>query len=75
MKEGFIVWNESNYKSEFYGVYRTFERALKQLRRVTKAKYGKCPRSYDDIMDFLVENEDGGDSLKITAFSENEGEE
>ena len=74
MKEGFIVWNESNYESEFYGVYRTFGQALEQLRKVTKAKFGKCPRSYEDIIDFLTENEDDGDSLKITAFRENKGD-
>lgn len=77
MKEGYIVWNESNCKSEFFGVYRTWKKAFAQFRKIVRNKYGKCPRgSYEDIQDWLVGNEmeDGSDSLKITYFEEFESE-
>lgn len=73
MKEGYIVWNESNYGSEFFGVYKSWDAALKQFRKVIRVRFGKCPRgSYDDIQDWLVDNEieSGDDSYKITEFEE-----
>lgn len=73
MKEGYIVWNESNCGSEFFGVYRTWEKAFFQFRRVIRNKYGKCPRgTYEDIQNWLIDNdiESGDDSIKITNFRE-----
>ena len=29
MKEGYIVWNNSNYGIVIYGVYKTWEKALR----------------------------------------------
>lgn len=70
MKEGYIVWNESNCKSEFFGVYKTWEKALRQFRKVIRNRFGRCPRNYEDILDFLVENGDGDESYKISWFNE-----
>lgn len=79
MKEGYIVWNLTNYGDgfEFYGVYKSEKKALKQLRRVIRTRYGKCPRAYSDIMDFVYDKEGGdmGDSYRIDYFNENNGEE
>ena len=75
MKEGYIVWNESNCGSEFFGVYRSWEKAFAQFRRVVRKKYGKCPRgTYEDILNWLISDgiEDGDDSHKITYFEEGE---
>lgn len=72
MKTGYIVWNCSNCDCEFFGVYRNFEDALRQFRKVVKNRFGECPRSYEDILQLLVEKEDGDDSLRITPFSEHE---
>lgn len=77
MKEGYIVWNLSNCDCEFFGVYKTFEKAEKQFRKVIRAKYGRCPRmSYDELLGWLIDNniEGGDDSLRITQFNENVGE-
>lgn len=71
MKKGYIVWNETNYGSEFYGVYSSWDRAFRQFKRMVRSLYGKCPRGdYDSIMDWLVKTESGDDSLKITKFEE-----
>lgn len=78
MKEGYIVWNESNYGSEFFGVYKTLEKAFTQFRKVVRSKYGKCPHGdYENIQNWIIDNEieDGGDSIKITKFYENNGKE
>lgn len=73
MKEGYIVWNLSTCDCEFFGVYRSWDKALRQFRKVVRNRYGKCPRDYDDILDFLSEAEGlGDDSLRITKFEEND---
>lgn len=75
-KECYIVWNESIYGCEFFGAYRSWRRAFAQFRRVVRNRYGKCPQGgYEDIQDWLVDNEIEGDSLKITKIYENEGED
>ena len=75
MKEYYIVWNQTNYGDgfEFFGVHRRWESALRQYRKVVKNRYGRCPRAYDDIIDFLAENENYDDDLRITYFKENDG--
>lgn len=73
MKEGYIVWNESTVENEFFGVYRSWERAFRQFRKVIKNRYGRCPRNYDDILDYLNEVEGlGTESIKITKFVEDD---
>ena len=70
MKEGYIVWNLSNRNCEFFGVYKNPQRALTHLRKVVRNRYGKCPRKYEDIVDFLDKVENGDDSLRISYFVE-----
>lgn len=72
MKEGYIVWNLSNYDCEFFGVYRSWDKALSQFRKVVRNRYGKCPRKYDDILNYLVKVEDGDECIRITKFVEND---
>ena len=73
MREGYIVWNESTVENEFFGVYKSWERAFRQFRKVVKNRYGRCPRNYDDILDYLNEVEGlGTESIKITKFVEND---
>ena len=76
MKEGYIVWNETNYGDgyEFFGVFRTRKQAEKAMRKVAKARLGRCPRDYDKMLEALEGEEDMGDSYKITYFSRNDGE-
>lgn len=77
MKQGYIVWNQTNYSwgYEFFGVYRTWESALRQYRKVIRTRYGKCPRGdYDAILKFLSEQGDTGDGYMISEFEENVGE-
>lgn len=68
MKEGYIVWNESNCGSEFFGVYRHFDEALACFRKVIKARFSHCPKSYDEAIDFLCDVEGDDDSYQITYF-------
>ena len=73
MREGYIVWNESTVENEFFGVYKSWERAFRQFRKVVKNRYGRCPRNYDDVLDYLNEVEGlGTESIKITKFVEND---
>lgn len=75
MKEGYIVWNQSNYGNEFFGVYRTWDAAFKQFKKIIRARFGKCPRgSYNDIQSWLIDNEieDGDDSINISYFKQYE---
>lgn len=77
MKEGYIVWNQTNYGDgyEFFGVYRSEEKAIKQLRKVVRNRFGKCPRKYEDIMYFVADVADDGDSFGIDYFCENDGQD
>ena len=70
MREGYIVWNLSNYDCEFFGVYKNPRRALTQFRKVIRNRYGRCPRKYEDILEFLSKVENGDDSLRISHFVE-----
>ena len=73
MKEGYIVWNLTNYGDgyEFFGVYKSYKKALKCFRRIVRERYGKCPRGdYSEISDWLCEIDNGGDSFRITLFKE-----
>lgn len=73
MKEGFIVANISNCGNEFFGVYKNEKRAERQLRKVIRNRYGRCPRDLSELV-----NEpyiEGGDfSYQIIYFVENDGE-
>ena len=63
MKEGYIVRNDAG---DVFGVYKTEELAIKQLKKVVKNYYGKCPEgSYDDILDFIY-----GDENEVTIEGE-----
>ena len=73
MKEGYIVWNLTNCGDgyEFFGVYKSYEKALKCFRRVVRERYGKCPKGdYCKIIEWLCGVEDGDDSFRITPFEE-----
>ena len=74
MKEGYIVANISNCGDEFFGVYRKQEQAEKQLRRVIRKRFGRCPRNLDKLVKppYLGPNED--DSYQIIYFYEYKGE-
>lgn len=74
MQKGFIVWNETNYGQgfEFFGVYRTYDRAFKQLKKIIKAREGIVVKTPDDLDDFYLENNDYENSYRITYFSETE---
>ena len=72
MKEGYIVWNESTAESEFFGIYRSYEKALRQLRKVLRNRFGRCPHQEDKVWDFVSEISDE-DSYKITPFEEYDG--
>lgn len=74
MKEGYIVMNQTNYGDGIYifGVYRSEKAAEKQLRKVIRTQFGRCPRDLDDIYD--LPGMDSGDSFCIKWFSENNGD-
>lgn len=77
MKEGFIVANLTNYGDgiEVFGVYKNRKRAERQLRKVVRARYGKCPRILDKLSDYGQPNgPDTGDSYQLVYFKENGGE-
>ena len=78
MKEGYIVWNQTAYGDgfEFFGVYKSRKAAERQLRKVIRNRFGKCPRNLDDLIDFVDSQTDGEDSYSITPFYEHfiEGE-
>lgn len=78
MKEGYIVWNQAQYGGgyQIFGVYKSEKMAIRQLRKVIRNRYGKCPNGgYDAIADFLAKVEDGDDGHGIKYFCENEGED
>lgn len=80
MKEGYIVWNQTNYGYgyEFFGVYKSKKKAERMLRKVIRDRFGKCPRNLYDLVDFVDEQvgESGVDSYSVTPFHEHfvEGE-
>lgn len=71
MKEGYIVWNSMSYGDghEFFGVYRTREKAERMLKKIKKARYGKMTE--DEIDRWEIEN---GAEVHITYFSDTNGE-
>lgn len=78
MKQGYIVWNQTNYGTgyEFFGVYRSYEQAFRQFRKVIRKRYGKCPQgTYEEISDWVIDNTglDCGDNIMISNFNNNEG--
>ena len=76
MKEGYIVWNLTNYGDgyEFYGVFRSKEQAEAHLRKVLKARYGKLPKDEDELLEW-EDNVNGClDSHRIDYFCKNKGE-
>lgn len=68
MKEGYIVWNNSNYGAEFFGVYKNPQTAERKLRRVVRDRFGYCPRDIADIID--MPEIDGEDSYQVSYFRE-----
>lgn len=75
MKEGYIVWNNSNCGPEFFGVYRSEKQAIRQFRKVIRNRFGKCPRcDYDELIEWVVNHEDGDDGYEIRHFEEYDGE-
>lgn len=68
MKEGYIVWNQTNYGEGFevFGVFRTYEAAKKCYKKVIRDRYGN--QSEDEIAEAqLIE----GDHIIITHFDAN----
>ena len=58
MKEGWIVWNQTNYSYgyEFYGVYRKRKDAEKAFRKWMRERYGVGPRgSLGEMIERLLE--------------------
>lgn len=79
MKEGYIVWNQTNYGTgfEFFGVYKSKQAAERHLRRVVRNRFGKCPRNLEDLMEepYCGDSDAGcADGYGITKFEENNGE-
>lgn len=74
MKEGYIVWNMTNYDKgyEFFGVFRSKEAARKHLRKVFKQRYGKD--YFKLTTDEIYEIEDSQDDYRIDYFTLNNGE-
>lgn len=60
----YIVWNETNYGLgyEFFGVYKTRQKAEKVLAKILKERYGKT--EIDD--DVLAQEAEDGDNYLIT---------
>jgi len=75
MKQGFIVWNQTNYGDgfEFFGVFRSYQEAKKHLRRVFKKRYGKD--YYKLTQDEVFELENGEDMFLISSYELNDGSE
>lgn len=73
MKEGYIVMNVSNCGDEIFGAYKNLKRAERQLRKVIRNRYGRCPRDLGELVNKpYIE---GGDfSYQIIYFVENDGE-
>lgn len=78
MKQGYIVWNQTSYDKgyEFFGVYKSKKAAERQLRKVIRNRFGKCPRDLDDLVDFVdgQVGESGLDGYSVTSFREFIGE-
>ena len=74
MKEGYIVWNESNCESEFFGVFKTEKAAERHLRKVIRTRFGRCPRDLNDVYAEEPYTEGGDSSYKITPFYQDEGD-
>ena len=74
MKQGYIVWNQTTYDTgyEFFGVYKSKKAADRQLRKVIRNRFGKCPRDLDDLVGFVDEQvgESGSDDYRVTPFCE-----
>lgn len=75
MKEGYIVMNQTNYGDgfEIFGVYKNIKTAERQLRKVIRNRYGKCPRDIDKIDEMLYKKDYNDESYKVVYFNENEG--
>ncbi len=75
MKEGYIVANISNCGNEFFGVYKNEKRAERQLRKIIRNRFGRCPRNLDKLYDVGQPNHiSTDDSYCIINFGENDGE-
>ena len=74
MKKGYIVWNNSNYGPEFFGIYKNVKTAEWKLRKVIRTRFGHCPRDLDKLMDDPYAA-GGDDSYGISSFEENDGED
>ena len=73
MEKGYIAWNESNCGSEFFGAFRSKKRAERELRRVVRERFGRCPRDLVDLVEEPFAN-GGDDSYKVTYFNNEKGE-
>lgn len=70
MKEGYIVWNNSNYGAEFFGVYKNLQTAERKLRQVVRGRFGYCPRDISGIID--MPEMDSEDSYQVSYFEQYE---
>ena len=76
MKNGYVVMNNSNYGIEIFGVYKNKDRAVTQLRKVIRNRFGRCPRNFSKLYELGQPNgPDSDDSYMIMFFEENNGEE
>ena len=73
MKEGYVVMNTSNCGNEIFGVYKSQRRAETCLRRVVRARFGKCPRDLDKLIEEPYIS-GGDDSFGLIWFEEFKGE-
>ena len=79
MRKGFIACNLTTYDEgiEVFGVYSNEKMAERQLRKVVRKRFGRCPRDVLKIneMPEICGEGDYGDSYGVLAFVENDGEE
>ena len=70
MREGYIVWNQTSWGDgyEFFGVYRTLEKAQRVMEKIKKARYGDMTQ--EEIYDYEAMN---GDGLTISYFKDTNG--
>lgn len=74
MKYGYIVWNNSAYGPEFFGVFRSLEQAERHYRKVVRNIFGKCPRGdYNKVSSWVIDHCDSNDFYIISEFNENIG--
>lgn len=70
MKEGYIVWNQTSYGDgfEFFGVYRTLQKAEYMLKKIKKARYGEMTEDEIDEWELTT-----AACIMITHFTDSNG--